>query len=168
MEAIGNAITDAITATLQTGMVGKIPGFPLHRVKWHIAEDIPQASECPAIGVHISNDWRKVEETLRGRDSSGNVVDGTEYRIYNGKIRIWQKGRKQDELVNELTQIADVITGILTDLILLSGTKAFVNVSGGQATVAVPSGGALLAACEIELEIHSFNVQGESTYSGMS
>ena len=163
---IGNAISDSIIETLKVGMQGKIANFPLNNVFWHISEDIPHAAQCPAIGIY-DNGWTKVMETTRGRDALGNIVSGLELRRYEITIRVWQKGRKEDELKRELREISDVIAGVLTDTNILENTAAIGTVEGGDPTVAIGSGGALLAACELKVKVESYNVQGQSTYSGV-
>lgn len=150
------AIREAIENNAQWNYVRPRPT----RITWLTTSELVTANQCPAI-VILYRDSPTTVETIRGRDSDGNVLPGFALLNYLFDIHLWDKAERVDVLSHRLEAWGDVVRAALQDSFDLEGRTVVSRVDRGSQTETLDIGGAQMAALPLQVTVQAYTVQGD-------
>jgi len=161
-ETFSNRLQRAVKETIATYGPFKIAGMQPKRVYWHMTAEIIHAEQCRfgSIGI-LDKGWTKTEETMRGCAVDGTLNPGMALSRHGYEIQVCLKGRKGEDLREQLNEWADGITAIFEDIYDLDGLPCCVLAEAGEPSIQIDEGSDTLQAVAVTLSIDVFRQQGE-------
>ena len=158
--SINRQVQEALRNTLKAKLPDKVAAAKRGVTYGFQPEDF-SAVKCPAIFIY-EGDWTKEFESIRGV-TAGVADAGIAQRRYQFDVDVYLRGRKADELREELQQWADGIVAVVEDWWALGTTAIDAEAKAGQPTVPLESGSSVLMATRVQVVADVYVFQGSTT-----
>lgn len=165
VDTFSRQVQDALRDTLTTYLPPLLPAAS-EATYWYQPEEF-KALHCPAIFIYDGG-WTKEFETIRGLNADGSLKQGIAQRRYSFDVDVYLRGRKADELRNELQRWADVITAVVENHWTLDNGAIDAEASRGEPTAPFEEGSSVLMATRIQVQADVWAMQGEIALSTSS